>query len=302
MKHCEPHIIYIITKLELGGAQKVCLSLFESNRSATLITGAEGPLIPRVANNPNVILIKELTREVRFFGFINELHCFLKLVLTLRRLKKKYPHAIVHTHSTKAGILGRWAAFFAGIRTRIHTIHGYAFHNHQNKVAWLLIYATELITSFITTRFVCVSYADVKTGIRLFPWFANKHSIIRAAVEYTSFVPACRTILRQGPSLDSGRTAERFILDSEKIVGKNYSSFRPDASTSSAERQSLDSFVSKQACPEFIEGIEGHSFKNYLLPDFLPDFFLPDFFWGATGATLFFSIEACKDSFPKTCL
>lgn len=43
-------------------------------------------------------------------------------------------------------------------------------------------------------------------------------------------------------------------------------SVRPDASTSSAERQSLDSFVSKQACPESIEGIEGHSLVSKAKP------------------------------------
>lgn len=196
MKHYEPHIIYIITKLELGGAQKVCLSLLEGlGPQATLITGTEGPLVARVANNQNVIFLKELTREVRFLGFINELRCFFKLVHILRQLKKKYPHSVVHTHSTKAGLLGRWAAFFAGIRTRIHTVHGYAFHEHQNSIIWFLIYAAELMTSFITTHFICVSSADVKTGIKLFPWFASKHSIIRAAVDHQQFfVPAKKLI------------------------------------------------------------------------------------------------------------
>lgn len=186
----QPHIIYIITKLELGGAQKVCLSLFEGNDNATLITGTEGPLVARVAGNPNVILLKELTREVRFFGFLNEVRCMITLVRTLHALKKKYPHAIVHTHSTKAGLLGRWAAAFAGIRTRVHTVHGYAFHDHQGWIKWFLIYIPELLTSLITSHFICVSSADVKTGIRLFPWFAKKHSIIRAAV---LFIPAQAT-------------------------------------------------------------------------------------------------------------
>jgi glycosyltransferase involved in cell wall biosynthesis len=48
----------------------------------------------------------------------------------------------------------------------------------------------ELITSFITTHFVCVSSEDVKTGIKLFPRFAQKHSIIRAAVSTEFFIPA----------------------------------------------------------------------------------------------------------------
>jgi len=244
MKHYEPHIIYIITKLELGGAQKVCLSLVEGLGShATLITGTEGPLVARVAKIPNVILMKELTRDVRFFGFINELRCFFKLISILRQLKKKYPHALVHTHSTKAGLLGRWAAFFAGIRTRIHTIHGYAFHEHQNKIFWFLIYLTELMTSFITTHFICVSSADAKTGIKLFPWFASKHSIIRAAVDHGQFfVPAQKLKSKQGPSINSGRTEERnFFLDNKKRVGNNYSSDHFESNCSSVR-------------PELIEG------------------------------------------------
>jgi hypothetical protein len=47
---------------------------------------------------------------------------FLYLVSKLRALKKQYPDIIVHTHSTKAGLMGRWAAFFAGIKKRVHTI------------------------------------------------------------------------------------------------------------------------------------------------------------------------------------
>ena len=109
----------------------------------------------------------------------------------MKKLKKQHPHLIVHTHSTKAGIIGRWAAFFAGIKKRIHTIHGYGFHAHQNKILWVSIYLIEFITSLITTHYVCVSSEDVKTGIKLFPHFSGKHSIIRAAVDWDQFfIPA----------------------------------------------------------------------------------------------------------------
>lgn len=203
MKHQKQHIVYIITKLELGGAQKICLSLLKGqDQNATLISGTEGLLVKEIINNPHVILLKELTREVRFFGFINEIVCLFKLVVLLRQLKKKYGYLLVHTHSTKAGLLGRWAAFFAGIKTRVHTVHGYAFHNHQNKLVWFLIYFAEFVTSFITTHYICVSSADVKTGIRLFPWFATKHSIIRAAVDRKQFfIPAQRVMINPGHSV-----------------------------------------------------------------------------------------------------
>lgn len=194
----EIHVLYIITKLELGGAQKVCLSLVNGLRQVGiktgLISGSEGELVPEVREKQNIILLKQFKHRISLFGIFTELQCFIQLISQIKKYKKNYPHLIVHTHSTKAGILGRWAAFFAGVATRIHTIHGYAFHEHQPKIIWFLIYCAELITSFITTHYICVSSKDVKTGIKYFPHFEKKHTIIRAAVDWNSFYIPSRKI------------------------------------------------------------------------------------------------------------
>lgn len=204
MKKKELHIIQVITKLELGGAQKVCLSLFnglvDSSTKTTLISAIDGQLVEDVQGQENVILMPELLREVSIKTLFNELKAFSKLVKILRSIKKKSIHVVVHTHSTKAGILGRWAAFFAGIQHRVHTVHGYALHHYQSWFSWLSVYLIELITSLITTHYICVSSEDVKTGMRLFPRFSNKHSIIRAAVDTEQFfIPAKKTIWVQQP-------------------------------------------------------------------------------------------------------
>jgi glycosyltransferase involved in cell wall biosynthesis len=199
MKHTKDlHVVYIITKLELGGAQKVCLSLFEGlqkqNIDTYLISGNEGILKDKVAHNPQVLLLGSFKHSVSLKQVWLEIKNFIQLTRELRKIKNKHPNTIVHTHSTKAGIIGRWAAFFVGIKTRIHTIHGYAFHNHQRRLVWWAIYLVELFTSFITTHFVCVSSADVKAGIRLFPRFGKKHSIIRAAVDWHQFYKPAKAI------------------------------------------------------------------------------------------------------------
>lgn len=194
MKKKNIQVVYIITKLELGGAQKVCLSLFNGLAQrgcyAHLISGTHGPLTTSVENNAQVYLLASMQREVTIRAIWHEIKNFIQIIKRLRALRKKFPHIMVHTHSTKAGLIGRWAAFFAGIKTRVHTIHGYGFHEHQSGMAWFIIYFLEFITSFITTHFVCVSAQDAKIGIRLFPRFKHKHSIIRAGVDAMQFHPA----------------------------------------------------------------------------------------------------------------
>ncbi len=189
-------VVYIITKLELGGAQKVCLSLFnelQQHQTQTfLITSMQGPLVKQVRHLPNVFLLPSLKREIGFKGIINEIRALFHMILILKKLKKKYPKILVHTHSTKAGIIGRWAAFFAGIKKRIHTVHGFAFHNHQPRLTWHAVYIAEWLTSLITTHFVCVSSHDINTGKKLFPHFEKKHSLIRAAVEQKQFYMPAR--------------------------------------------------------------------------------------------------------------
>ncbi len=191
MKNKNIQVIYIVTKLELGGAQKVCLSLFDGLQqngcTAFLISGSEGLLVSQIKNKKQLILLPTMKREVSFASIRSELKNFFALIKALRKIKVHSPHAIVHTHSTKAGLVGRWAAWWAGIKIRVHTIHGYAFHRHQSWITWLSIYFLELISCVITSHFVCVSAYDAKTGRRFFPGFTKRHSIIRAGVEIKKF-------------------------------------------------------------------------------------------------------------------
>ena len=124
-----------------------------------------------------------------------ELKTFFKIIKHLSEIKKQYTHVIVHTHSTKAGLLGRWAAFFARIPSRIHTVHGFGFNHFQPRIIWATIYLLELITSLITTKYICVSQTDVNTGTKLFPRFNAQ--LIRAAVSDNYFISAHKTHFNQ---------------------------------------------------------------------------------------------------------
>jgi glycosyltransferase involved in cell wall biosynthesis len=190
-RHKKLQVIHIITKLELGGAQKVCLSILEGlnkeGHLTFLISGNDGVLTSYAQHVTRTILLPSFKREVTLKSLWNELKTCWKLIQELRILRSQYPDIIVHTHSTKAGIMGRWAAFCARIKTRIHTIHGYAFHTYQPWYISWSIYSIELITSFITSHFICVSSHDITLGKKYFPAFSNKYSLIRAAVNQEQF-------------------------------------------------------------------------------------------------------------------
>src|SRR5438876_122244 len=99
-------IVYVITKLELGGAQKVCVSLFnhcrDSSRETFLISSSDGPLINELARRRGTFLLPCLQRTVGLRLLCNELKALIVITRIVRRLKKRFAHLTVHTHSTKA--------------------------------------------------------------------------------------------------------------------------------------------------------------------------------------------------------
>jgi len=215
----ETHVVHIITRLDLGGAQKVCLSLVKGLRSqgisTELISGTDGELAPTVKNLDGVHLLKEFRHPISPKGLFQDFRCLLRMISIIRKLKKKHPHLIIHTHTPKAGFMGRWAAFFAGAKHRVHTIHGFTFHWRRNKLYDLFLYMCEYFSSLITKQFICVSSVDVKRGMHCFPRFKKKHSIIRAAVDWNQF--------KASSKLNSFPTQEPFVFGTVASLtpGKN---------------------------------------------------------------------------------
>lgn len=161
-------VIHPITRLILGGAQQntidTCDRLNRDRFAASIIagpeTGAEGSLISEVRQRDiPLILLPEIVRRP----------APLKDLMAVKQMadifKKEKPH-IVHTHSSKTGILGRWAARIAGVPIIIHTVHGWGHHVYKKLFYQKLFTFLEQKSARITDTLIVVSSANSRDGLK----------------------------------------------------------------------------------------------------------------------------------------
>jgi glycosyltransferase involved in cell wall biosynthesis len=199
-------ICHIITKLELGGAQEVALyavsHLDRTRFRSVLMAGPGGMLTEEARRLPGVqtIIVPSLGRRIHA---ISDVLAFLHLIVQLRRLKP----AIVHTHSSKAGILGRWAAWYAGVPLILHTVHGFGITPAQPRILQSLFVWLERMTGWVTTHWVTVADIDARKG-RQWRLFTTNVSVIRPGIDLSPFrdplSPAVRQRLRDELGIGSG--------------------------------------------------------------------------------------------------
>ncbi|MGD0208047.1 MAG: glycosyltransferase family 4 protein [Verrucomicrobiota bacterium] len=155
-------VTHIITRLVVGGAQENTVASVLGLRQKPGVevhllsgptTGPEGSLESEFAGMPEIFTrVPELVRPIHP----------LKDWLALRRLEKilrEQKPDIVHTHSGKAGILGRLAARRAGVPVILHHIHGPSFGPFQGLPANWIFTAAERYAAGVTTHFVCSAQA-----------------------------------------------------------------------------------------------------------------------------------------------
>ena len=202
-----PFLAHIITRLILGGAQENTLLTAErlgarGGPFPTVVlagaeTGSEGSLWEDAA--------LRLVRSEVVPSLVRNVHPardFLALRWLERRLRagarglrtgparEVYePFAIVHTHSSKAGILGRQAARRVGVPGIVHTVHGWSFHEGQPASVQALYRFLERRAARTTDRIVCVSERDVVKGLAAGIGGPEQYRVIRSGIELDRFHP-----------------------------------------------------------------------------------------------------------------
>lgn len=186
-------VTHVITRLILGGAQEnTVASVLGLNQlpgwHVRLIsgptTGPEGSLESSFSKTPHLLtVLPSLVRPIRPW------HDCRVLVQLTRWFRAQSPD-LVHTHSGKAGVLGRLAARFAKVPLIVHTIHGPSFGAFQNPIANHLFRAAELGAARCTTHFVSVAEAMTRQYLAAGIGRPERFSLIRSGFELRAFLAA----------------------------------------------------------------------------------------------------------------
>ncbi len=182
-------VIHPITRLILGGAQQNTMETCEylnSNRFTPCIisgpdTGPEGEIISEVRKRGiPLTIIQELVREP------NPVKDVLAIKKMVRFFKEEKPH-IVHTHSSKAGIIGRWAAKIARVPVILHTVHGWGHHGYQKILKRKIFVFLERNTEKITDRLIVVSDLNAKKGLSDKIGNGEKYTTIHSSINLDDY-------------------------------------------------------------------------------------------------------------------
>ncbi|MEA3409523.1 MAG: glycosyltransferase, partial [Candidatus Eisenbacteria bacterium] len=182
-------VLHLITRLIVGGAQENTIASvqrvnperYDSHLWCGPQIGSEGSLfqdardrgeLPRVVTN--------LVREIRPLRD-------LAVVVQLARLMRRERFDIVHTHCSKAGIVGRVAAKLAGVPHIIHSLHGWAFHDRMNSIVRRVYVASESMMEPWTRPLVSVSKQTTKDGLEAGIGAPENYRLIRSGIPLDRF-------------------------------------------------------------------------------------------------------------------
>ncbi len=221
------HVAHVITRLIIGGAQEnTVLTCEDQHRDfgdeVTLITGPglgpEGSLTERArAAGFRIVEIPEMRRSLHPW---RDWSSYRSIIRTLKDLRPN----IVHTHSSKAGILGRAAAAKLNIPA-VHTIHGASFHRGQHPVAFrtyrmLERHAARWCDAFIS---VCDSLTEQYVSAGIAP--RGRFTTVYSGMDVEPFLnpPRPRQVIRQELGLTDdhvavGKVARLFHLKGHKYL------------------------------------------------------------------------------------
>ncbi|MCZ7540610.1 MAG: glycosyltransferase [Anaerolineae bacterium] len=156
------HVMHIIARLNVGGpavlVTLLAAHLHPPEFESTLVCGQIGPHegdMAYVAEAYGItpLVVAELGREL---SPLRDIVTLLKLWRLMRRLRPD----VVHTHTAKAGFVGRWAAWLARVPVRVHTFHGHILHGYFGPRKTAFFRWLEWLTACLSNCLIAISPAQ----------------------------------------------------------------------------------------------------------------------------------------------
>lgn len=184
-------VAHVITRMIVGGAQETVMLAAALARQVDPVVltgpqaGPEGSLLEQCRERGvEVVLVRELVREV-------DPRRDLAAVPALVRALHGTGADLVHTHSSKAGVVGRVAARRAGLPA-VHTVHGWPFHEHQRAPVRRVWQGVERACAPLARRLVVVADADREKGLAAGIGRPEQYATIRSGLELDLYGPSAR--------------------------------------------------------------------------------------------------------------
>lgn len=193
-------VLHVITRLDRGGSAQntllTCQGLSERYEMVLVhglslesqMTDWEWQSVHRgiVKAKDRGVKVVPISSLVRKIAPVQDLQTFF----SLWRLMLQERPDIVHTHTSKTGILGRWAAKMAGVPIIVHTPHGHVFYGHFGPLVSRFFLAIERFTASITDCMVALSEGERNDYIRFSISSPDKIVTIHSGVEIDRYMKA----------------------------------------------------------------------------------------------------------------
>jgi glycosyltransferase involved in cell wall biosynthesis len=240
-KKARPKVVRVIARLNAGGPARQACTLHEklsASLDTCLVIGSladgEQDMSYLLPSEQNVLRLSHMSREISLWGDIS---AFITLIKFLRREKPD----IVHTHTAKAGALGRVAAWLTRVPVIVHTYHGHVFAGYFGPWKSKTYVAIERMLGRISTQVIAISELqrrDLASRYRVVP--PAKISVINNGFDLNHFCSGQREVARKHLGL---RSDEFVVVWGGRMVPVKDVDLLANVVRKAAEKQSRISFL-----------------------------------------------------------
>lgn len=220
-------VLHVITRLTRGGAQENTLATvremtargFDSVLATGPSWGSEGEILSQaLEEGVPVFFIREMIREI---APLNDAIVLARLTAFMKRGR----FHIVHTHTSKGGLLGRQAARMARVPRIIHTPHGHVFHSYFSGRRRNLFLFLERTAASWCHQLIALTETEKREHLELGVGTPGQWEVVPSGVrvsEFQNITPEERESLRARCGIRQGAKVAGFLGRLEAIKGPEY--------------------------------------------------------------------------------